>query len=170
MKKLITSLLLSLIFVFTSYSQTPLDYRIFKTINEYRVSSGLEPWLWSPELFPMPLQHSNYMVLLNDINHKQDIDFPNFMEFCSLNERLVKSGVVWNTGGENIAVVNCEGLSNNIDMAKKVLKMWINSPPHHKLLLSTTYKYGAVSAVYSTTWINHDYSDFWNYITLNVYK
>ena len=79
MKKLITTLLLSLILVFTSYSQTPLDYRIFKTLNEYRVSNGLEPWLWSQELFSMPLHHSNYMVLLNDIGHKQDIDVPNFM-------------------------------------------------------------------------------------------
>ena len=55
-------------------------------------------------------------------------------------------------------------------MSKKVLKMWINSPPHHELLLSTKYKYGAVSARYSKTWVKYDDSDFWNYITLNIYK
>ena len=170
MKKLITTLLLSLILVFTSYSQTPLDYRIFKTLNEYRVSNDLEPWLWSKELFPVPLHHSNYMVLLNDIGHEQDTDVSNFTEYYSLDDRFNNSDVTWVTGGENVAVVNCEGLSDNIDMAKKVLKMWINSPPHHELLLSTIYKYGAVSARYSKTWVKHDHSDFWNYITLNVYK
>lgn len=169
MKKLIITLLLSIL-VFISYSQTPLDHMIFKTLNEYRVSKGLEPWIWSQELFPTPLHHSNYMVLLNDIGHKQDIDFPNFREYCNLDNRFDMSGVVWAIGGENVAVVNCEGLYSNINMSKKVLKMWINSPPHHELLLSTTYKYGAVSAIYSTTWINHSDSDFWNYITLNVYK
>ena len=170
MKKLITTLLLSLLLVFISYSQTPLDHRIFKTVNEYRVSSGLEPWVWSQELFPIPLQHSNYMVLLNDISHKQDVDVPNFVEYYSLDDRLNNSDVVWVKGGENIAVINCEGLSDNIDMAKKVLKMWINSPPHHELLLSTNYKYGAVSARYSKTWVENDKSDFWNYITLNLYR
>ena len=169
MKKLITTLLLSIL-VFIGYSQTPLDHRIFKTVNEYRVSKGLEPWIWSQELFPTPLHHSNYMVLLNDISHQQYIDFPNFTEYYTLDDRFDKSGIGFVKGGENVAVVNCEGLSSNIDMSKKVLKMWINSPPHHELLLSTTYKYGAVSAIYSTTWIKHDDSDFWNYITLNVYK
>ena len=155
MKKLITTLLLSLALVFTSYSQTPLDYRIFKTLNEYRVSNGLKPWVWTQELFSMPLHHSNYMVLLNDIGHKQDIDVPNFREYCNLDNRFDRSGVVWVIGGENVAVVNCEGLYSNIDMSKKVLKMWIASPPHHELLLSTTYKYGAVSARYSKTWVEH---------------
>ena len=169
MKKLIT-ILLSLLLVSISYSQTPLDHRIFKTVNEYRVSSGLEPWVWSQELFPIPLQHSNYMVLLNDIGHKQHTDVYNFTEHYSLDDRFNNSGVVWVDGGENVAVINCEGLSDKIDMAKKVLKMWINSPPHHELLLSTKYKYGAVSARYSKTWVKYDDSDFWNYITLNIYK
>ena len=169
MKKLITTLLLSTL-VFISYSQTPLDHRIFKTINEYRVSNGLEPWVWSKELFPMSSQHSNYMVSLNDIGHKQDTDIPNFTEYYSLNDRFNNSDVGWMEGGENVAVVNCKGLSDNVDMSKKVLKMWINSPPHHELLLSTIYKYGIVSAVYSKTWVGCDNSDFWNYITLNVYK
>ena len=170
MKKLITTLLLSLLLVFTGYSQTPLDHVIFKTLNEYRVTKGLEPWIWAQELFPMPLHHSNYMVLLNDIGHKQHTDVYNFTEHYSLDDRFNNSGVVWVDGGENVAVINCEGLSDKIDMAKKVLKMWINSPPHHELLLSTKYKYGAVSARYSKTWVKYDDSDFWNYITLNIYK
>ena len=97
-------------------------------------------------------------------------DFPNFTEYYSLDDRLNNSDVVWGEGGENVAVINCEGLSDNIDMAKKVLKMWINSPKHHELLLSTNYKYGAVSARYSKTWVKGDNSDFWNYITMNVYR
>jgi|TARA_R110002110_G_scaffold221789_1_gene435893 uncharacterized protein YkwD len=169
MKRLITTLLLSVL-VFISYSQTPLDHRIFKTLNEYRVSKDLEPWIWTQELFPMPLHHSNYMMLLNDIEHEQGTDIPNFTEHYSLDDRFNNSDVDWVTGGENVAVVNCKGLSDNVDMSKKVLKMWINSPPHHELLLSTIYKYGAVSAIYSKTWVGSKNSDFWNYITLNVYK
>jgi uncharacterized protein YkwD len=169
MKKLITTLLLSIL-VFMSYSQTPLDYRIFKTLNEYRATKGLEPWVWSQELFPVPLHHSNYMVLVNDIGHKQDTDVPNFTEYYTLVDRLYNSVVTWVKGGENVAVINCDGLTSNTAMSKKVLRMWINSPPHHELLLSTEYKYGSVSARYSTTWVGYENSDFWNYITLNVYR
>lgn len=169
MKKLLTILLLSTL-AFVGRSQTPLDYEIFKVVNEYRSSRGLVSWTWSQELFPMSLNHSNYMVLKNDIGHNQDVDVPNFDECYSLNNRFVRVGIDWLTGGENVAVINCDGLSHNKDMAKKVLRMWINSPTHHELLLSTNYKYAVVSARYSDTWVKYKGSDFWNYITLNVYR
>ena len=169
MKKLLTILLFSTL-VSIGYSQTPLDYEIFKVVNEYRSSRGLESWVWSQKLFPMSLNHSNYMVLKNDIGHNQDVDLPNFNECYSLNNRFVRVGVDWSTGGENVAVINCDGLTDNRDMAEKVLHMWIKSPKHHELLLSTDYIFGVVSARYSQTWVKYGGSDFWNYITLNVYR
>ena len=74
--------------------------------------------------------------------------------------------VEWNYAGENCAVINSFGKSEE-EFAHTILVNWINSPPHHKLLLSKRGKFGAVTCKLSH---HYKWSDNhpWTYATLNV--
>ena len=74
--------------------------------------------------------------------------------------------VEWNYAGENCAVINSFGKSEE-EIAHTILVNWINSPPHHKLLLSKRGKFGAVTCKLSD---HYKWSDNhpWTCAKLNV--
>ena len=71
MKQLITILLT--LFTLISYSQTELDQEIFKVVNEYRISNGLTPWIWSQETFVACEFHNSYQTKIKNIKHHEKI-------------------------------------------------------------------------------------------------
>ena len=159
MKNIITILLL--ILTITSYGQTQLDKEIFKVVNEYRVSNGLNAWVWSQELFKVSEKHNYYQTQIKNISHDESIDIKGHVEVRRLGDR-VSEGVSgnWECVGENLARVRNKNLPVS-EVVKRVLNGWITSPPHHKLLLSRSsmFDYGSVSS--------HPASEG-TYVTLNV--
>ena len=168
MKKLITLLLLLTSII--SYSQTKLDKEIFKVVNEYRVSNGLDIWEWNQKLFKVSKKHNYYQTQINDINHDEPTNVKSHVEVSGLSDRVEEGNINnWKQIGENLAVSPSENLSTS-EIAKKVLIMWIASPPHHELLLSPNYHYdsGSISSHLSTEYIKAVNCKSWTYVTLNV--
>ena len=159
MKKLLKILLLFL--TITSYGQTQLDKEIFKIVNEYRVSNGLGTWVWSQDLFKVCEKHNYYQTQTGTVSHDESINIKGHDEIRRLGDR-VSDGVTsnWRCVGENLARVHNKDLTVS-EIAERVLNGWINSPPHHKLLLSRSsmFDYGSVSS--------HPTSEG-AYVTLNV--
>ena len=168
MKNIITILLL--ILTITSYGQTQLDKEIFKVVNEYRVSNGLNAWVWSQELFKVSEKHNYYQTQIKNISHDESIDIKGHVEVRRLGDRVSEdvSGN-WECVGENLARVRNKDLPVS-EVVKRVLNGWIASPPHHKLLLSSKimYKSGSVSSHRGSEYVGAKNSKVWTYITLNV--
>tara|TARA_R110002020_G_scaffold455_1_gene2316 strand:- start:7421 stop:7915 length:495 start_codon:yes stop_codon:yes gene_type:complete len=159
MKNIITILLL--ILTITSYGQTQLDKEIFRVVNEYRISNGLSVWVWNQDLFKVSEKHNYYQTQIKNVSHDESINIKGHVEVRRLGDR-VSEGVSdnWECVGENLARVHNKDLTIN-EIAERVINGWINSPPHHKLLLSRSSKfdYGSVSS--------HPTSEG-TYVTLNV--
>ena len=159
MKNIITILLL--ILTITSYGQTQLDKEIFRVVNEYRISNGLNAWVWNQELFKVSEKHNYYQTQIKNISHDESIDIKGHVEVRRLGDR-VSEGVSGNWGcvGENLACIPSKDLTIS-EIAEITVNGWINSPPHHKLLLSSKimFKYGSVSSHYTFGG---------TYVTLNV--
>jgi uncharacterized protein YkwD len=102
MKNIITILLL--ILTITSYGQTQLDKEIFKVVNEYRISNGLNAWVWNQELFKVSEKHNYYQTQIKNISHDESIDIKGHVEVRRLGDR-VSEGVSgnWESVGENLA-------------------------------------------------------------------
>ena len=171
MKKLITIILLALL-SFVSYSQTELDKEIFKVVNEYRISQGLNAWVWHQPLFKIAEKHNHYQTQISDIYHGEPKNVKNHIEISSVGGRLDAGGLGdWIKCGENLAVVKSDDLTIS-EIAKKTLWMWRGSPSHKKLLLSPNadYIYGAISSKITTEWVGSKGTHEWTYLTLNVYR
>jgi|ETNvirenome_6_85_1030632.scaffolds.fasta_scaffold02614_8 uncharacterized protein YkwD len=170
MKKLITILFLFL--TITSYGQTKLDIEMFKVVNEYRISNGLNAWVWDQQVFKVAEKHNHYQTQISDIYHGEPKNVKNHIEINSVGGRLDAGGVGdWIKCGENLAVVKSDDLTISA-IAKKTLWMWIGSPSHKKLLLSPNgdYIYGAISSKITTEWTGAIGTHTWTYLTLNVYR
>ena len=152
-------------------SQTKLDLLIFNKVNEYRIENGLPAWIWDDKVFVIAEKHNTYQVKISDISHKELQDVENHIEVSRLAIRFDSVGLKYWNCGENVAVVNSLDLSIE-KIATNTLDMWINSPPHHKTLLSKKYKAGALSSHRSTEWVKsrHTHNNSWVYVTLNVYN
>jgi len=142
MKKLLTIFLTLLTLL--SYSQTKLDMELFNVINNYRVSSGLEKLVWSQESFMVSKKHNEYMVTAPHYGHNQPIDIPNHKELQTPGQRLTDANIWWNGVGENICYTPYSD-SSLVFMATKVLRSWVASPGHNRLLINKSMKFGSVS-------------------------
>ena len=168
MKNIITILLL--ILTITSYGQTQLDKEIFRAVNEYRISNGLNAWVWNQDLFKVSEKHNYYQTQIKNISHDESIDIKGHVEVRRLGDR-VSEGVSgnWECVGENLACIPSKDLTIS-EIVEITVNGWINSPPHHKLLLSSKimYQSGSVSSHRGSEYVGAKNSKVWTYITLNV--
>ena len=147
--------------LFPSYGQTQLDKEIFRVVNEYRISNGLNAWVWNQDLFKVSEKHNYYQTQIKNVTHDESIDIKDHVEVRRLGDRVSEGvGSNWECVGENLARVHNTDLTIN-EIAERVLNGWIASPQHHKLLLSSKimFKYGSVSSHYTVGG---------TYVTLNV--
>ena len=147
--------------LFPSYGQTQLDKEIFRVVNEYRISNGLNAWVWNQDLFKVSEKHNYYQTQIKNVTHDESIDIKDHVEVRRLGDRVSEGvGSNWECVGENLARVHNKDLTIN-EIAERVLNGWISSSQHHKLLLSSKimFKYGSVSSHYTVGG---------TYVTLNV--
>jgi len=170
MKKLL--LLTFILFFKTSFSQTNLDFLLFIKINDYRTDNGLSSWEWDPFIWGVSNKHTNYLVKSGYMGHRENIDVENHNEVNGLLDRFKEKNVynyyVCNESisvGENVLVF-LPGDDPIEVVAKNMLQMWIDSPPHNQTLLNPDYTHGSVSCLKGTTW--NGFSGNWLYSTLNV--
>ena len=153
MRQILTVLLLVL--TINSYGQTQLDKEIFGLINNYRVSNNLTAWVWSHDAFNVIKKHNLYQMKRNKVTHKGKNN-------SRMGDRLTAGNVEWWASGENLAKIYSVNLSLS-EIAAKTLQGWINSKPHHELLLyNCCFIYGSISSKVTT-------NKKWTYVTLNIY-
>ena len=168
MKNIITILLL--ILTITSYGQTQLDKEIFRVVNEYRISNGLNAWVWNQDLFKVSEKHNYYQTQIKNVSHDESIDIKDHVEVRRLGDRVSEGvGSNWGCVGENLACIPSENLAIS-EMVEMTVSGWIASPQHHKLLLSSKimFQYGSVSSHRGSEYVGAKKCKEWTYITLNV--
>lgn len=169
MKKIITTLLFLLVSII-SYSQTNLDKKIFRAVNEYRISNGLNAWVWNQDLFRVSEKHNYYQIQIKNVSHDESINIKDHVEVRRLGDRVSEGvGSNWECVGENLACIASEDLTVS-EIVEKTVNGWIASPPHHKLLLSSKimFKYGSVSSHRGSEYVRAKRCQDWTYVTLNV--
>lgn len=125
------------------FSQTKLDTLVFNNINKYRDSLCLPNLTWDTISFKAAKHHSNYTLQKNTFNKNH------LIRVLGHSEDVLKSpsdrydyygGKNWTYVGENLAIVNpVYKNDDNLKLQKiadLLLKEWIKSPNHNKILLS----------------------------------
>ena len=151
MKNIITTIFIML--SLSLFSQTKLDTLVFYNINKYRDSLNLPKLTWDTIAFKAAKHHSNYIIRKNSFNKNH------LVRVIGHGEDTLKSpsnrydyygGRKWTYVGENLSVVNpVYKNDDNVKLQKisdLLLKMWIKSPSHNKVLLSNG-NFGGVSCL-----------------------
>ena len=158
MKKLITIILCLL--TLTSYSQERMyeaEKLIFKMVNSYRVSQGLEEVIWSDKVYESAYHHSSYMSNEGvEFEHTEMVDIVGHEEINNAQQRIKKYCGVYSWGTECMAGLQFWSLDDNpFDLESscwEVVSSWIMSPGHRKAMLfdlegNGNLRFGAVSVI-----------------------
>ena len=114
-------------------SQSVLDSLVLVKINEFRGSKNLPPLQLDTQRRQLALDHSNTLLDDSLIGHS---DF----EFKLTNHFI----------GENISHCNLNVRNRSFDqvmVAEKIVKLWINSPGHRQVLLGRNYSKAGCATV-----------------------
>jgi uncharacterized protein YkwD len=155
MKKLVLFSMLALSLV--THSQTDLDFKVLKLVNEYRVENHLCPFTWDTMMFKVAVNQSNYMSATGHLYHDQIMsDSLKFKVTPDFTTKFIKQGVNFKCyASENCSVVfNADTLSIDC-IAKRVVEGWKKSPPHNEMLLDTVLTHVGVSHL-----IGYKYEEF----------
>ena len=159
MKKLITILLL--ILTISSYGQTAIDL-----INKYRVENGVAELTLDTSIYKAAYLHSKYLHD-NGYPYNYPLSSGHYEEvLVNPSDRLSAQGVPFLACGENIVsftanLVSEDGWVDMESVANYVLDRWINSPGHHRLMISPKPISGAIGVYIDSGLI---------FVVLNVVK
>jgi len=141
-----TQTILLLLISIMGFSQTRLDSLVLVEINSYRNSKGLDSVRYSTTNFKASNHHSKYLVRTGKIGHTEDT-------LVSTSDRVKFYGGKSTHIGENVSslALNIKDSDDQYlnKISKEIVRSWINSPEHNKMLLSN-FKFAGVSCVTST--------------------
>lgn len=141
-----TQTLFLLLISIVSFSQTKLDSLVLVEINSYRSSKGLDSVVYSTINFKASIHHSKYLVRTGKIGHTEDT-------LVSTSDRVKFYGGKCTHIGENVTSLSLNFKDSDDKflnkISKDIVKSWINSPDHNKILLSD-FKFAGVSCVNTT--------------------
>ena len=154
MRNIITIILI--ILSVSLFSQTKLDTLVFNNINKYRDSLSLPKLTWDTISFKAAKHHSNYILQKNTFNKDHLVRVLGHAEDTlksPSNRYDYYGGNNWTYVGENLAIVNpVYKNDDNLKLQKiadLLLKEWIKSTSHNKVLLSKG-NFGGVSCLVRT--------------------
>ncbi len=126
-----------------SFSQTRLDSLVLIEINSYRISKGLDSVKYSDINFKSSNHHSKYLVRTGKIGHTEDT-------LVSTSDRVKFYGGRSTHIGENVSSLSLNVKDSDDQylnkISKSIVKSWIESPEHNKMLLSN-FKFAGVSCI-----------------------
>ena len=141
-----TQTLFLLLISIVSFSQTKLDSLVLVEINSYRSSKGLDSVVCSTINFTASNHHSKYLVRTGKIGHTEDT-------LVSTSDRVKFYGGKCTHIGENVTSLSLNFKDSDDKflnkISKDIVKSWINSPDHNRILLSD-FKFAGVSCVNTT--------------------
>jgi len=113
-----------------------LNAAVFYETNLERMRHNIAPFIHSPRLEKAALGHSKDMVRLNFISH-----YSRIRKKRSFFTRIKQAGIYDWYIAENIAYFRNATYMTYGQVAKKLLKQWMRSPGHKKIILSGRYNY-----------------------------
>jgi uncharacterized protein YkwD len=126
----------------TLTAQDDLETSILREINAFRRAHGLAPLRLNVRLRAAADAHSTAMVTRGFFAHAS-ADGTSFWQRVA--RYYPRGGHAQWSVGENLLWA-----SGDLD-AKRALRMWLNSPPHRKILLTARWREIGLSAVHSTS-------------------
>jgi len=140
MKRKILSLLFTVLML-NVFSQTPLELKVFKKINEYRVENGLHNLKWDDATYKSTQIHTEYMIKDGKLSHTEDSETPSFW-----NRLMLFQDNDYILGNENVSSVSINGIEDSIDeIANKIIYSWKTSKGHNRAMLNKGATVGAIS-------------------------
>ena len=128
-----TQTLFLLLISIVSFSQTKLDSLVLVEINSYISSKGLDSVVCSTINFKASNHHSKYLVRTGKIGHTEDT-------LVSTSDRVKFYGGKCTHIGENVTSLSLNFKDSDDKflnkISKDIVKSWINSPDHNRILLS----------------------------------
>jgi uncharacterized protein YkwD len=155
MKKLV--LFSMLVLGLTTHSQTDLDFKVLKLINDYRVENNLHLFVWDTIMFKVADNQSRYMSSTGHLYHDQVMsDSLKFKVTPDFTTKFTNQGVNFKCyASENCSVVfNADKLSTD-SIAKYVVEGWKKSAPHNEMLLDVIITHVGISHL-----IGYKYEEF----------
>jgi len=141
-----TQTIILLLISIMSFSQTRLDSLVLVEINSYRNSKGLDDVKYSSINFKASNHHSKYLVRTGKVGHTEDT-------LVKTSDRVKFYGGKSTHIGENVSSFSLNIKDSDSQylnkISKDIVKSWINSPEHNKILLSD-FKFAGVSCVTTT--------------------
>ena len=156
------SAMLVFISVLPAFSQSPEEKALFDTINVYRKKLHLSTLIWDTTLYKVATHHSEYICIINSepynkgiLTHDEAIEVGGFKNLGDFSDRV---DYYFGKNRNFKCLENC-ALSPatwfRIDTVKltkiisgNLLKGWIKSAEHHKILKSKNASCGACSIRY----------------------
>jgi uncharacterized protein YkwD len=135
-----------------------LDLLVVKYVNEHRIKNGLGKLPWDSELYKITESHTEYQFDNGVVEHEQNGK--------SYVERVRENGIYM---GECVLLT---GPCVNIDdKARIIVRQWVESPTHNRILLDIKAKSISVSTKLGTfycSWANNNLYLGSGVSTLNV--
>ena len=143
-------LILILFFYFTpSFSQTKVEDILFNKINDYRKEKNIPIVEWGDVVYKVAIDQTDYMSKTDNCTHDQQPETDHFSNFDMelFRKKFRRKGIDtdYHTVGENCFIGYGIDTASFKQISERVFNGWLNSPPHHGMLLDGDYKYCAVS-------------------------
>lgn len=145
------TILTLIMFITTSviFSQTSLEKKVFRIVNEYRDSLGLNQLEWDTTCYHASGLQSSYLKLNNDILTHSNTN----KGYETVSDRYKKSGGILKDGEYLIAEISnslnknykvCDSLVEE-KIAKDIFLLWRNSIEHNKIMIQVNLKLAGCS-------------------------
>lgn len=134
-----------------------LEQLIHEEVNRVRKSHGLKPLEWDPLLNKIAREHSEDMALKNYVDHKNKKgESPSDRALrhrypTSIAENIYQGFLYKKAYYKNGVPIEYDWLSDR-EMAKEVVKGWLNSPGHRKNLLHPHYRKEGIGVAITKDW------------------
>lgn len=166
MRNKLLLLIAGLVLSISASAQSQIDSVLFKLINEYRVSKGVQPMKWDSSISKMAVHHSEYMIqypytfhqavtgdfCTDSISpHEERVPVQGIDRVVTVSDRFKRfvPGGYGIYGSENICFGGAGkyvNMSAN-EIAKDIFEGWKNSPKHNENMLNPTLRSGACCTV-----------------------
>lgn len=113
---------------------------ILRHINDYRISTGLEPVSVEPRLTRAAVGLAKAMIQTDKMSHTAD--------GLTLGERVARVGYRYRRVSENIAWITSR---NGDNLGARMVKLWIDSPPHRANLSDPSVTQAGIGVAKSGT-------------------
>ncbi len=148
------------IFIFasfaSSFAQKEIQEKVFELANAYRKDKKLTPLKWSDDLYKAALHHATYLQEINAkvksgeyvLTHSETQKTQTVEAIKEYTKRIEKhTSSNFNFSNENCLYTFTSEPINAQNVAKEMIDIWKNSPPHNANMLNKEVNHVGIATV-----------------------